>query len=225
LGLSTQPAVIYDKTLVDGLGITGIKPDWTLAQFRATCMEIGKGLAKSTGKDAYGSDDMGGQIPAFEAFVRSKGKQVFAAAGGLGFDKADLTEWYEFWDKARLDGVCGVWDKARPSGRGYPAAGGRAGRIRSQSAYPRHRRHRDGGFGQRPAGLPVADQARPQLQPMAALLREDRTHRAGDAGRVDGDLGEVGAKGAGGSTAELPGQRQGGNRRNGHCARRPGFRQ
>ena len=104
LGLSTQPAIIYDKTLLDGLGVT-LKPDWTLAEFKDTCQQIGKALSKSKqGAEAFGCDDFGGQVPVLEAFVRSKGRNVFTDDGQLAMTKDDLTEWYELWNEGRTDG-------------------------------------------------------------------------------------------------------------------------
>lgn len=119
LGLSNQPAIIYDKTLLDGVGIA-LKPDWTLAEFKDTCLAIAKALTAKNGKTAYGCDDLGGSIPVFEAFVRSKGKNVFAAEGGLGFTKDDLAEWYQFWSDGRGNGMV-VPPEARKQG-GFEAS-------------------------------------------------------------------------------------------------------
>ena len=115
LGLANQPAIIYDVTVLDSIGITGLKPDWTLAEFKDTGLAIAKALTQKNGSPAFGSDDLGGSIPVFEAFIRSKGKNVFSAEGGLGFTKEDLTEWYEFWAEARSNGMA-VPPEARKQG-------------------------------------------------------------------------------------------------------------
>jgi multiple sugar transport system substrate-binding protein len=120
LGLSNQPAIIYDKTVLDSIGITELKPDWTLAEFKETCLAIAKALTEAKGEPAYGSDDLGGTLPVFEAFIRSKGKNVFSAEGGLGFTKEDLAEWYGFWDEARGNGMA-VPPEARKQG-GFEAS-------------------------------------------------------------------------------------------------------
>lgn len=120
LGLANQPAIIYDVTLLKSIGISELKPDWTLAEFKDTCLQIAKALTAKNGSPSYGTDDLGGSIPVFEAFIRSKGKNVFAAEGGLGFTKDDLAEWYTLWDEARGNGMA-VPPEARKQG-GFEAS-------------------------------------------------------------------------------------------------------
>ncbi|GLQ55854.1 ABC transporter substrate-binding protein [Devosia nitrariae] len=120
LGLSTQPAIIYDKTVLEGIGITELKPDWTLAEFREIGAEIAEALS-ADGEQKFGMDDMGGSQTVLEAFVRSKGVNMFTDEGQLGFSKDDLIEWYEFWDEARAAGVA-VAPEARQQG-GFEATG------------------------------------------------------------------------------------------------------
>lgn len=120
LGLSTQPAIIYDKTVLDTIGITDLKPDWTLAQFYDICSEAAKALSKD-GEQKFGCDDMGGNQTVFEAFVRSKGVNMFTEEGQLGFTEDDMAEWYGFWQKARDEGVA-VAPEARQQG-GFESTG------------------------------------------------------------------------------------------------------
>ncbi|HEY4200296.1 MAG TPA: ABC transporter substrate-binding protein [Devosiaceae bacterium] len=119
LGLSTQPAIIYDKTVFDSIGITALDPNWTLDEFKETCLKVAKALS-TNGKKAYGCDDLGGQQTVLEAFIRSKGKNMFSEEGKLGFTKEDLTEWYAFWDEARASGMA-VAPEARKQG-GFEAS-------------------------------------------------------------------------------------------------------
>jgi multiple sugar transport system substrate-binding protein len=119
LGLSTQPAIIYDRTVLDSIGVAELKPDWTLAEFRETCGQIAKALT-AKGEQKFGCDDFGGMQTVLEAFIRSKGKNMFTVEGQLGFTKEDLTEWYEFWAQARADGIA-VAPEARKQG-GFEAS-------------------------------------------------------------------------------------------------------
>lgn len=120
LGLSTQPAIIYNKTLLDSLGIAELNPDWTLAEFSDIGAQVSKALS-AQGEQKWGFDDMGGQQTVLEAFVRSKGVNMFTDEGQLGFTKDDLVEWYEFWEKMRADGIA-VPVEARQQG-GFEATG------------------------------------------------------------------------------------------------------
>jgi multiple sugar transport system substrate-binding protein len=119
LGLSTQPAIIYDKTVFDSIGITDLDPNWTLDEFKETVAKVAKALS-ANGKTAFGVDDLGGQQTVLEAFVRSKGKNMFSEEGGLGFDKDDLIEWYTLWDEGRANGWA-VPPEARKQG-GFEAS-------------------------------------------------------------------------------------------------------
>lgn len=97
LGLSTQPAIIYDATLMEEIGVEMPGPDWTLEDFASVSREI----SEANSAELYGSVDMGGNGIECEAFIRSKGKELFTEEGQLGFTKEDLTEWFSFWDDLR----------------------------------------------------------------------------------------------------------------------------
>lgn len=97
LGLATQPSLVYNRTKLDSLGVPAPDPDWALDDFH----QFVRAVSKAGGGKVYGTSDMGGSPPAFEAFVRSKGTQLFTEDGKLAFSKDVLQEWYGLWDQLR----------------------------------------------------------------------------------------------------------------------------
>jgi multiple sugar transport system substrate-binding protein len=64
-------------------------------------------FTKAAGKDKFfGTQDAGGVEPAFEGFVRQRGKELYAPDGKLGFTAEDATEWFAYWDKLRKAKAC-----------------------------------------------------------------------------------------------------------------------
>lgn len=92
LGLATQPATVYSKTVLDELGLEAPKNTWTLNDFRAMTEQVVKA---SKGK-YYGSSDAGGTYIELDAFLRGYGKGLFTADGKLGFDQDQFAAWLKF---------------------------------------------------------------------------------------------------------------------------------
>lgn len=97
LGLATQPSLVYSRTKLDKLDIAPPRADWTLDDFT----RFASAVAKASGGKVYGTAEMGGSAPAFEAFVRSKGTELFTTDGKLAFGQDVLDEWYGLWDELR----------------------------------------------------------------------------------------------------------------------------
>lgn len=79
--------------------------NWTWDKFA----EIARALSKAN-PGMYGAADIWAPagtraLAAYEVFLRQRGKFAFTNEGQLGFDKADLTEWFTFWDELRRDGA------------------------------------------------------------------------------------------------------------------------
>lgn len=91
-------ALFYDMAKTDAAGVTGDLGSMTWDGFR----EISAKLGKAGGANHYGTNDNGGFIGFFETFVTQRGKSLYAD-GGLGFEKQDLVDWYEFWKAMRAD--------------------------------------------------------------------------------------------------------------------------
>ena len=41
--------------------------------------------------------DAGGYEPAFESWLRQRGKALYTEDGKLGFDEKDVADWFAFW--------------------------------------------------------------------------------------------------------------------------------
>lgn len=80
-------------------------PDWNWDQYA----EKAKAINKASGGKIYGSADIWApagtrSLYPFEFFLRQRGKSTFTTDGQLGFDQAELTEWFTFWDDLRKAG-------------------------------------------------------------------------------------------------------------------------
>ena len=109
-------AMFYDRTAIEGLGLK--VPDLSLnwAQFA----ELAVAITKAANKRGYfGVQDAGYVEPAFEVFVRQRGKPLYDDSGKLGFARDDVAEWFDYWDRLRKAGgaVAGeiqALDKGQP---------------------------------------------------------------------------------------------------------------
>lgn len=95
-------AMLYNVALLDETGIE--MPDETL-----TWDDLASLIPEITGKTAdgiYGSSDGTGIGPGLECWVRQRGKPgLYTEDGQLGFDKQDLTDWFEYWATLRDSGA------------------------------------------------------------------------------------------------------------------------
>jgi multiple sugar transport system substrate-binding protein len=102
LGLNST-AFMYDKGLIQSLGVKEPRWDSTWAEIGALALEI----TKAAKRDGYfGLTDGGRYEPALEVWLRQRGKSLYTAGGKLGFDESDLGEWLAFWDDLRKRGAC-----------------------------------------------------------------------------------------------------------------------
>ena len=100
LGLNSV-AFIYDRQLIETLGLK--EPLWSMtwAEFGDLAVEITK-AAKRAGFS--GIQDGARYEPALEIWLRQRGKQLYTADGKVGFDEQDIAEWFGFWDDLRKRG-------------------------------------------------------------------------------------------------------------------------
>jgi len=100
LGLNSV-AFLYDRALIQTLGLK--EPEWamTWGQFGDLAVEITK-AAKRDG--FFGMQDGARSEPALEVWLRQRGKPLYTAEGKVGFDEADMAEWFGFWDGLRKRG-------------------------------------------------------------------------------------------------------------------------
>ncbi|AYG67829.1 MULTISPECIES: ABC transporter substrate-binding protein [unclassified Rhizobium] len=75
-----------------------------------TWEQLGDACAKVTSakkrRGFYGTADASGGEPAFECWLRQRGKALYTADGKLAFEAKDAAEWFDFWGHMRKIGAC-----------------------------------------------------------------------------------------------------------------------
>ncbi|HKF70255.1 MAG TPA: extracellular solute-binding protein [Stellaceae bacterium] len=106
LGLNST-AFLYDRQLIQTLGLK--EPAWSMtwAEFGDLAAEITK-AAKKDG--FYGMMDGARNEQALEVWLRQHGKPLYTADGKVGFEEADIAEWFGFWDGLRKRGAAAAPD-------------------------------------------------------------------------------------------------------------------
>ncbi|HTN61517.1 MAG TPA: extracellular solute-binding protein, partial [Devosia sp.] len=91
--------LFYNQAKLNAAGITGKLDDLTWDSFR----EMAIALGQAGGDQHYGTNDAGGFAGIFEVFLTQRGKSLYTAESGLGFEKADLIDWLAFWQSMRAE--------------------------------------------------------------------------------------------------------------------------
>lgn len=75
-----------------------------------TWEQLGDAAAKLTAakkrRGFYGTADSSGLEPAFECWLRQRGKALYTADGKLAFEARDAADWFDFWGTLRKSGAC-----------------------------------------------------------------------------------------------------------------------
>ncbi|MBB3611701.1 ABC transporter substrate-binding protein [Rhizobium sp. BK602] len=75
-----------------------------------TWEQLGDACAKVTAakkrRGFYGTGDQSGGEPAFECWLRQRGKALYTGDGKLGFEAKDAAEWFALWGHMREIGAC-----------------------------------------------------------------------------------------------------------------------
>ncbi|SFL76542.1 multiple sugar transport system substrate-binding protein [Paenibacillus sp. 1_12] len=102
---NTSKSLFYNSDLLKRANVQLPKFDISWEEFAALGAEYKK-AAKNP--DLYFVEDPSG-IDAgkeiFGFFLRQKGKDVYTKDGKLGFEKQDMIEWFQYWDKLRKEGI------------------------------------------------------------------------------------------------------------------------
>jgi multiple sugar transport system substrate-binding protein len=94
--------ICYDVTALSELGLDVPGPEVTWEEFALFAGEV----SAASGDGYYAVADAGGRYEPLETFVRQRGKTLFSADGtAMGFEPDDLSEWWEYWNTLRNDGV------------------------------------------------------------------------------------------------------------------------
>jgi multiple sugar transport system substrate-binding protein len=90
---------VYNQKLIGELGIELPDPTtWTLDDFEA----IGNEVKDQLPEGMFFVQNMGSVEPRLETWVRQRGKALYTEDGQLGYDLADLTDFFAYW-KAMQD--------------------------------------------------------------------------------------------------------------------------
>ncbi|MHB2170163.1 ABC transporter substrate-binding protein [Alsobacter sp. R-9] len=102
LGMNSS-TVLYSKDAYAAAGLQPPTDKTTWKEFAALSAE----LTKAAKKDGFfGSADGGGVEPAFEGWLRMRGKDLYTPDEKLGFNADDATEWFAMWDEMRKAKAC-----------------------------------------------------------------------------------------------------------------------
>ncbi|MEF2072442.1 ABC transporter substrate-binding protein [Consotaella aegiceratis] len=101
LGVNSS-CVILD---LDAWQETGVEPPTygtTWEEFADKADAFMKGNKRSK---FYATADASGSEPGFELWLRQHGKSLYTEDGGLGYEPADLADWFKFWGEIRAAGA------------------------------------------------------------------------------------------------------------------------
>jgi multiple sugar transport system substrate-binding protein len=98
LGANSVAMMVNTKAFEDA-GIDLPTRDWSYDDYKAKADAMNK-----TGMKILA--DGSGNEPALENWLRQRGKALYTADGKLGWEAADLVEWFKLWNDLRAAGVC-----------------------------------------------------------------------------------------------------------------------
>ncbi|MGW7047998.1 ABC transporter substrate-binding protein [Streptomyces avermitilis] len=98
--------IVYDSAVFGKAGVATPRPGWTWDDWVDAGKKVSALGMKGPNGHAYtGLSDIGVNEDAFETWLRSKGKELYASQHQLGFTADDLTEFWTFTDKLRRQGI------------------------------------------------------------------------------------------------------------------------
>lgn len=96
----------YDAAVFKKAGVAPPEPGWTWEQWAQAGRRISElGLKGPGGQPYTGLTDIGVNEDAFENWLRSRGKKLYASQTRLGFTEKDLAQFWTFTDRLREEGV------------------------------------------------------------------------------------------------------------------------
>lgn len=100
LGLNSF-MLVYDAAAFQKAGVREADEGWTWEDFERITTDVGR----ASGGGYFGTEDTGGDGYVLEVWVRQRGRELFTEDGQLGFEKSDLADWWEYWDRLRESGA------------------------------------------------------------------------------------------------------------------------
>lgn len=98
--------IVYDAAVFKKAGVATPQPGWTWDDWAEAGKKItALGMKGPNGHAYTGLSDLGVNEDAFETWLRSRGKELYASEHRLGFTADDLTAFWTFTDKLRRAGI------------------------------------------------------------------------------------------------------------------------
>jgi multiple sugar transport system substrate-binding protein len=98
---SNSAACYYDADKLSELGMEPLKADWTWDDLKAICQNV----KKAGIKNYWGVADKAPWEPMMEFFMRQRGKGLYDDEGRIGYDEADVADYFGLWEGLRQDGL------------------------------------------------------------------------------------------------------------------------
>jgi multiple sugar transport system substrate-binding protein len=96
-------AMFYDAEAFKAAGIAPPNEKTTWDDFAKMAVELTKAIGK---KNVWGATNGARYNYAMQAFLEQRGKKLYSAEGGIGFDAKDAADWYGYWDSLAKAGGC-----------------------------------------------------------------------------------------------------------------------
>ncbi len=96
-------AMFYDTEAFEKAGIAPPTRKTTWDDFARMCIDLTKAVDK---KNVWAVSNGARYSYALQAFLEQRGKQIYSAEGGIGFDLKDAEDWYGYWDSLDKAGGC-----------------------------------------------------------------------------------------------------------------------
>lgn len=102
LGVNSSAAMVNTVAWKEA-GVEAPANDATWDSFAEACAKLTKSTKR---RDFYGSADGSGLEPAFEGWLRQRGKGLYTEDGKIGFEAKDAADWFDYWAKLREMKAC-----------------------------------------------------------------------------------------------------------------------
>jgi multiple sugar transport system substrate-binding protein len=102
LGVNSSMTV-YNTVAWKEAGLDPLTDNMTWDQFAEACAKV---TAAGKRRAFYGSQDASGLEPAFECWLRQRGKALYTNDSKLAFDAKDAADWFDFWGHMRETKAC-----------------------------------------------------------------------------------------------------------------------
>ncbi|WP_136685971.1 ABC transporter substrate-binding protein [Falsirhodobacter xinxiangensis] len=100
---SNTGAAILNLSAWEEAGVAAPTIGTTWEEFATLCADFAN---KTERRRFYASQDASGHDFSFEAFLRQRGKEMYAEGGTLGFTAEDALVWFTYWNDMRAAGAC-----------------------------------------------------------------------------------------------------------------------